>query len=85
MKEVTQVLDTAKKVVSGPRRKAYGDAEESFTRIAALWNSYLDLELTAHDVSMMMILLKVSREKANHGEDNLVDIAGYAALANILV
>ncbi len=35
----------------------------------------------AHDVAMMMILLKVARTKGKKKRDNYVDIAGYAALA----
>lgn len=86
MKRASNVLHSAQKAITGARRKSYGNAEESFGRIAALWTVYMngEIEFTGHDVAMMMTLLKVSREKNAHAEDNLVDIAGYAALANVV-
>jgi len=36
------------------------------------------------DVPMMMILLKVSRERHKHKDDNLADIKGYARTCEML-
>ena len=74
------VLCDAKKVIAGPRREAYGNARTSFTRIARLWSGYLGREVLAKDVALMMVLFKVAREQNAHSHDNLVDMAGYAAL-----
>lgn len=78
------ILDEAKKIIGGERREAYGEANESFNQIANLWMAYLGKGVTAHDVAMCMILLKLVREKHAHKTDNLVDICGYAALASTL-
>jgi len=37
--------------------------------------------IKAHDVAMMMVLLKVARTNGQKKIDNYIDIAGYAALA----
>ena len=78
----TDILDAAREAVVG-RQETYGGPEDSFRRIAALWNAYLapgDHQLTAFDVAMMMALLKIARARtAPWHTDNLVDIAGYAA------
>ena len=68
------------------RQQDYGDAKESFDRIARLWNIWLAGKSTiaAHDVAMMMVLFKVAREKHKTKDDNLVDIGGYAELARRL-
>jgi hypothetical protein len=71
-------------LVTGARGEAYGPPEKSFRRIAGLWSAYLGHEVTTHDVAALMILLKVSREKSNHHEDNLTDIEGYVYCARIL-
>lgn len=71
------IADTAKSIVSGARRSAYGTPEQNFERIARLWNGYLvnagildvsvmgDPEakggITPGDVSLMMALLKIAR------------------------
>ena len=56
-------IDQAKDAVNGDRRKDYGDAVESFGRIAGLWTAYLGVHVTPKDVGNMMILLKTSRSK----------------------
>lgn len=68
------------------RQQDYGDAKESFDRIASLWNIWLagKSTITPHDVAMMMVLFKVAREKYKTKDDNLVDIGGYAELARRL-
>lgn len=76
-----ELLNEARDTIGGDRRDCYGPAEESFQRIAQSWSWYIGHDISAHDVAMMMVLFKVSREKNAHKHDNLVDIAGYAALA----
>lgn len=75
-------LDQAKSIVNGDRAKEYGDVNESFGRIAALWSAYLSTDEAAitvdkFDVAKMMILMKVSRAKDTNHRDSYVDIAGY--------
>ena len=77
----TELLSMAKELISGDRREAYGPAKESFERIACYWSQYIGYTVTSRDVAMMMVLFKVARESNSHKTDNLVDIAGYAALA----
>lgn len=83
---MNNILNTANDIINGDRKDEYGDAFDSFDRIAGLWSSYLDHHITTVDVAQMMILMKVSRganvAKFNAiQEDSLVDIAGYSALA----
>lgn len=75
------ILAEAQRLVSGARQEAYGPPVEDFARTARLWSAYLDGRdvVTAADVGLMMVLLKVSREAYRPGRDNRVDIAGYAA------
>ena len=79
--ENKSISDTAKSIVAGDRAKDYGDASESFARIAALWSAWKGIEFTSWDVAMMMILLKVSRAKTSKKQDTLIDIIGYAECA----
>lgn len=74
------ILHEAEKCICGQREQDYGSPESNFGIIANLWSDYLDVEVTALDVSMMMVLLKVARIKNGGGTgDSFVDIAGYAA------
>ena len=71
------ILDEAKNVVY-QRNAAYGQPEDNFAITAELWSAYLGHPIKPEDVGMMMILLKVARERYQHKKDNLVDIAGYS-------
>lgn len=75
-----EILETAIDVVCEKRQDAYGNCEDNFSLIAKLWSDYTETDITAKDVAMMMILLKMARIKTgNYKSDNFVDIAGYAA------
>ncbi len=78
------VLEEAHDLVNGDRQKSYGEAAESFKRIAKLWTAYRGVEFTPKDVASMMILMKVSRSVTSNKRDNWVDIAGYAELGSKL-
>lgn len=66
------------------RGQDYGDAKESFKRIASYWGVYLGRELTAKDVAMMMTLMKISREQSGKKRDNIIDGINYLALTEVL-
>ena len=84
-----EILVKANQLISKTRNETHGDAFKNHAEIAEFWNIFLDGKLrpmaniTAADVAIMMILLKISRttqgEKFNL--DNYVDMAGYAAIA----
>jgi len=75
------ILRTAGELINGDRHKEYGPALKMHKRIASLWSSYLGIQVDAVDVSMMMVLLKISRVKVGGSVgDSFVDIAGYSAL-----
>ena len=80
----SEILEAANKLVNGDRRQDYGDARESFARVADLWGAYLDTKITPHAVAVMMVLFKASRTCTGVKDDTYIDMAGYAALAGWL-
>lgn len=79
------ILDTAKQCICTDREAEYGTPQENLGRIAALWSGYAAHDFTAHDVAIMMALVKVGRIASGKvKQDTYVDIAGYAALAGEL-
>lgn len=76
MKE--SILQEAERIVNGDRNDDYGDMKKSFENIAKGWSVIANSEITAHQVGLMMVWLKVCRENNKPKRDNLVDIAGYA-------
>lgn len=77
------VIAEAERIINGPRQSNYGHPLDDFTKTAAFWSTLLTarhgapVTVTAEDVALMMVLLKVSRELHHHNRDNLVDVAGY--------
>ena len=84
-----EILRQAKELITGDRNDTHGDAYRNHAEIAEFWNIYLDKKLqpmadiTAEDVALMMVLMKISRntqgKKSNI--DNFIDMCGYAAIA----
>ena len=76
-----EILSDAAVCVCSDRNRMYGEPEDNFDVIAAMWSAYLGMPVTGADVAAMMILFKVARiataEKPSR--DSYVDIAGYAA------
>lgn len=80
-----ELLDAAKAVCTGDRRRDYGDALGNHSQVAALWRSYLGdrpvSSITAEDAAVMMVLVKIARlAKSPAHYDSMVDLAGYAAV-----
>ena len=84
--EPTDILDNAQNAIA-TGAQAHGDATVLFNLIAERWTLTLlqrhgiTTSLSPADVAMLMIDFKVARAIANPTHaDNVVDIAGYAAL-----
>jgi hypothetical protein len=79
-----RVLEEAKKCICHDRKDQYGNAEDAFQDIAdvasVILRNKLKRPLSAKDVAMFMVALKLVREQHQHKFDNLVDGAGYFAL-----
>ena len=78
------VLSLAEEIVGGERRAAYGDPGDSFARVATVWTAILGFPVTASQVVLCMAGLKLIREAHRHKPDNLVDLAGYARIAELI-
>jgi hypothetical protein len=70
------------KLVTSDRAATHGDVVTNHQNIARLWSAYLHREITADEVAIMMVLLKVARTQLGAlNRDDYVDMAGYAAVA----
>ena len=75
-----EILDDAKQKVTVDRAADHGNMEDNFSTIAAYWTTHLGTQVSAHDVAVMMTLLKLARIKSNKSHaDNWADGCGYLA------
>jgi Domain of unknown function (DUF6378) len=74
------VLKRAGKVIA-ERQQSYGDPASSMARVAARWSTTLGVPITAEQVVLCLIDLKLTRlcHDPRH-YDSAVDLAGYSAL-----
>ena len=76
------LLTTAMQLVGGDRHKDYGDKVKNHKNIAKLWSAYKDVEITPHDVAIMMVLLKIARTKLGAvSSDTYIDGSAYMSIA----
>jgi len=69
-------------LIDGDRNQEYGDPREMHQRAADIFNAYRGAMLTAHDVAMLLLSVKLARlsHTPDH-RDSYVDICGYAGIA----
>jgi Domain of unknown function (DUF6378) len=61
------------------RAADYGAPHDLFGRIARRWSLTLGVPITARQVALLMMDMKIERAIAGTGADTPIDIAGYAA------
>ena len=77
------ILTEAESIVNGSRNSDYGGTE-GLERIAQVASILTNIDLTAMDLALIMVSLKLVRESFQHKRDNLVDACGYMELLNKL-
>ena len=76
-KEKETILEEASELVDGDRQEDYGHPIDNHTRTAKMWSALLGVEVTAEQVCLCMVALKLSRQCHKPKRDNLVDGCGY--------
>jgi hypothetical protein len=79
------ILQEAQRLVHGDRGASYGHPLHDFERSAKIWGAILGCDVTAEQVALCMIGVKISRECNRHKRDNATDIAGYAETLQMVV
>jgi hypothetical protein len=89
--EAADIGNTAIGLISKDRAETHGHALVQHQIAAQLWSAYLrgrkklETDLTGHEVAMLLLLLKCSRDAVGaHNRDNFVDAVGYSCLAGAI-
>lgn len=77
-------IEEAKKIIHGERNEDYGPMKEQFNKTAIMWSVILNQNVTAHQVCLCMMALKLNREAFKTKPDNLIDAIGYAEIACLI-
>lgn len=79
------ILEEAQRLVGGDRQSSYGHPLDNWGRTAAMWSIILGHPVTAEQAAMCMVAVKIARHVHTQSRDNLVDAAGYALVAQMIV
>lgn len=66
------------RLVSDDRQDEYGHPFDNLDRAARIWSVILDTEVSAEQVSLCMVGMKIARQVHKPKSDTVVDIIGYA-------
>lgn len=78
------ILNEAAQVVEGDRNDYYGDPSIKYRMIAKMWSIIFRTDITPRQVVLAQLAVKLVRETLKHKRDNLVDIAGYARVLQLV-
>lgn len=79
------ILMEAQRLVYGDRNEDYGHPLDDFTRTAKMWSAILGSSVSAEQVGLCMMAVKISRQCNVRKRDNMVDAAGYAATVQMVL
>lgn len=83
--EAVAILEDAYKLIEGDRHQHHGAASKCHGEIAKLWTWWTGIQIDAHDVAIMLALMKISRVKTGgYNRDTYTDLCGYGSLAGQL-
>ncbi len=72
-----EIANYAVQLVSGDRQNDYGHPIDDFTRAGKIWEAILGIPVSAEQVALCMVGVKIAREVNRQKLDNTVDGIGY--------
>jgi hypothetical protein len=76
-----EILQEAARLTAKDRQNIYGDPRTNHCRIADLWTTYLEHQITPQQVAICMALVKIARLMETETLDSFIDLAAYASIA----
>lgn len=85
IEQAESILQKAHNLINGPRQASYGSPFDNWSRTAKIWSVILGIEVTPEQAALCMIGTKLAREVHKPAVDNMLDIAGYVGVHELIV
>jgi hypothetical protein len=79
------ILDKANDILGGERNEQYGDPVYNFKKISNMVYDMTNRYIAPEDCCSVLMAVKLVRESYKHKEDNLIDLAAYAAIRQMII
>ena len=79
------ILEEAQRLILGDRNQSYDHPLDNFNRIARIWSVIFGFPVSAEQVGLAMVGVKLAREAYSPKRDNLVDGAGYFGTVQMVI
>jgi hypothetical protein len=74
----------AHSLITTDRQDAYASPDVNFGRISDLFYALSGIRLKPKDIALLMLAVKLARNRHKYKEDNIVDAIGYLDIYNTL-
>jgi len=79
-KDYSSILEDCAKIAK-ERQKQYGSAGDSMQLTCDILDITFGIKLTVTELAKVLVALKLSREKFQHKDDNVIDCINYMAIS----
>ena len=79
MNNYTNILEDCIKIAN-ERQASYGESSSSLQKTCDILRVAFNIELTTPELALVLVALKLSREKNQHKDDNIKDCINYLAI-----
>ena len=79
-KDYSSILEDCAKIAK-ERQKQYGSAGDSMQLTCDILDITFGIKLTVTELAKVLVALKLSREKFQHKDDNIIDSINYMAIS----
>lgn len=82
--QLGETAKIAQELITGDRQESYDCPAENFARISNIYFSISGMRLQPKEIALLMVAVKLGRNRHSQDPDNIIDAIGYLDIYNSL-